>query len=80
MGGCSSYMIIKGWEQCGLLGAFEKSFQVQAMEANANCSLFASTVDSGEEINEDHDEEDWEDQFQDVEIMEMMGRCLHDGI
>ncbi len=44
-----------------VLRAFEKSFQVQAMEANAHCSLFASTVDSGEEINEDHDEEDWED-------------------
>ncbi len=66
MGGCSSDMIIKGWEQ--------------AMEANAHCSLFASTNDSGEEINEDHDEEDWEDYCQDVEIMEMMARCLYEGI
>lgn len=50
------------------------------MEANAHCSLFASTNDSGEEINEDHDEEDWEDYCQDVEIMEMMARCLYEGI
>jgi hypothetical protein len=55
-------MIIKGWGQCGLLRAFEKSFRVQVQfTMEAHCSLFASTVDSGEEINEDHDEEDWED-------------------
>ncbi len=59
---CSSDMIIKGWGQCGLLRAFEKSFRVQVQfTMEAHCSLFASTVDSGEEINEDHDEEDWED-------------------
>ncbi len=35
-------------------------------------------VDSDEDTNEDHDEKDWEDLFEDVEIMAMMG--LYEGI
>ncbi len=35
-------------------------------------------VDSDENTNEDCDEEDWEDLFEDVGILEMMG--LYEGI
>lgn len=33
-------MIVKGWEKCGLLRAFDKAFQAEAMESHSHSSLF----------------------------------------
>jgi len=41
--GFQTTMIIKGWQKCGLLQAFERDFQVQAMEANTSSLLFGAS-------------------------------------
>jgi hypothetical protein len=47
-------MIVKGWEKCWLLRAFDKLFQVEAMGSHAHNSLFSN-------INMDDQHEDSED-------------------
>ena len=78
---CSN-MIRKGWEKCGLLRAFEKSFQASAMEKNTKCFFFAekaSDTIGSEELVEDKAYDDLKDLF-DVEVMDMMAKCLDSDI
>ena len=73
-----SHMIINKWEKCGLLRAFERTFQASAMEENAKCSFLAQkafdTIES-EEFIKNKDYNDLEDLF-DAEVMDMMAKCL----
>jgi hypothetical protein len=43
-------MIIKDWGKCGLLKAFKKDFQIEAMLLNTKCSFY----DDGEYVNDKH--------------------------
>lgn len=49
--------IIKGWHQCGLLQAFEPSFQMTAMNLNMTTHLFEIESEEVEphNINKDDD-------------------------
>lgn len=67
-------MIIKGWQKYGLLRAFEKDFQVQAMEANTLSLLFGamSNIDDDCEKEIDLDDQDLEELFEDSDILDLM--------
>jgi len=45
---------------------------------NVKCSLFVNTCTTCENTNED--EQDFRDLFEDVEIMEMMAKCLSEQL
>jgi hypothetical protein len=68
-------MIVKGWEKCGLLRAFDKMFQAEAMESHAHNYLFSDTnMDDQHEDLEDIQE--WQELFEDADIMELMALCV----
>jgi hypothetical protein len=74
--GSRTDMIIKGWEKCGLLRPFDKIFQAEAMECNSHNSLF-SDVNVDEEHEESLDDiDEWEELFEDEDIMDLMARCV----
>lgn len=47
-------MIIMGWNKCGIDNAFIHKFQLKAMLANIESSLFKVTPDFEENIEEDN--------------------------
>lgn len=48
------YMIIMGWNKCGIDNAFIHKFQLKAMLANVESSLFKVTANFEENIEEDN--------------------------
>lgn len=49
--------IIKGWHQCGLLQAFEPSFEMTAMDVNMKTPLFGILYEDVEPYNIDKDDD-----------------------
>lgn len=74
--GSRKQMIVKGWGKCGLLRVFDRAFQAEAMESHSHTSLFSdtNTNDEHEEFSDDIDE--WEELFEDEDIMGLMARCV----
>jgi len=57
-----------------LLRSFNKEFQVEAIESNANSSLFIGLDNICEIIDEDH--LDLQELFKDNEVVDMMVKCI----
>ena len=67
-------MIVRGWEKCGLIRPFSRSFQAEAMEANTlGLSFDLQNHSIEEECN--HDEE-FEELLEDKDIVELMAKCI----
>ncbi len=65
--------IIKGWEKYGLLKAFQKDFQIEAMLLNTKCSFY----DDGEYVNDKPIEyQELEQLFIDNDIVKLMAKCI----
>ena len=47
-------MIQKGWQKCGIERAFIPSFQLKAMEANVETSLFTVNTNVKENVEDDN--------------------------
>ena len=56
-----------------MLRSFDKAFQAEAIEANLKSSLFVGGDNNCKEFEELEElDEDWDDLFDDVDVLEMM--------
>ena len=67
-------MIVRGWEKCGLIKPFSRSFQAEAMEANTS-GLFDLQNNNSIEEEFNHDEK-FDKLFEDKNIAELMAKCI----
>lgn len=66
-------IIIKGWGKCGLLKAFQKDFQIEAILLNIKFSFY----DDGEYVNDNPIEyQELEELFIDDDIVELMAKYI----